>query len=106
MQKLLNWNKKVFISKRKKYINKTGFNITAKLYSLIGKVSLVDGTCLWIKNKNHGHVNSSMVVKSSFLGTDFYVHFPIFLGGAFRYKVVGFSYKKRVICSRLTLSRF
>jgi DNA polymerase sigma len=82
--------------KLKKKRNIIGFNIST-LYKMLGRVSLIEGLCLSKKGKNNGLVNTSITVRIKIGVGFFFVKFFIFFGSAFKYKVIGFSYKKKKI---------
>lgn len=91
----LNWNKSLFVKTKKKR-NIIGFNISA-IYRFSGRVIAIDGLCLSRRGKNAGLLSSSVEVKRK-IGTNFFfIKFFIFIGSSFRYKITGYSYKKKKI---------
>jgi len=90
----------------KKERNEIGFNIQA-IYRFAGRVISIDGLCLSKRGKYNGLVCTSLVLRRK-VGTCFlYTRFFIFIGSAFRYKIVGFSYKKKKInFSRISYARY
>ena len=101
----LNWSYRVFLKPSKKR-NEIGFNVSA-IYRFAGRVIAIDGLCLSKRGKYNGLVCSSLVLQRK-VGTCFmYIRFFIFVGSAFKYKIVGFSYKKKKInFSRISYERY
>ena len=98
------WSNKFFFESRK--IKKiVGFDIYA-LYKMLGRVYLFDGLCLSRRGKNGGLVCSSIVLRRKVY--DHYVFFKFFIyyGLSFRYRVIGFSFKRKFIhCSKISYAR-
>ena len=70
-----------------------------------GKFIIVDGLCLGIKGTNLGLVVSSLTIRRFDAGTNYYLKFPIFLGGAYNFFISGITYGYRINCSKLVISR-
>jgi len=101
----LDWSLRIFLNLKKER-NEIGFNIQA-IYRFAGRVISIDGLCLSKRGKYNGLVCTSLVLRRK-VGTCFlYTRFFIFIGSAFRYKIVGFSYKKKKInFSRISYARY
>lgn len=101
----LGWSERLFL-KTSKERNVIGFNVSA-IYRFAGRVVSIDGLCLSKRGKYNGLVCSSLVLQRK-LGTCLmFVRFFVFVGSAFRYKIVGFSYKKKKInFSRISYVRY
>lgn len=101
----LNWSGNLFIKSGRKR-NIIGFNISA-IYRFSGRVISIDGLCLARRGKKGGLVCSSIDVKRK-VGTSFlFTKFFLFIGSAFRYKITGYSYKKKKInFSKISYIRF
>lgn len=91
----LNWSYKLFLKPSKKR-NEIGFDISA-IYRFAGRVISIDGLCLSKKGKHNGLLCSSLILQRKVGNCLMYTKFFIFIGSAFRYKIVGFSYKKKKI---------
>jgi len=92
------------VSYRKKKL--VGNNIDSRFYSSSGHATIISGICLWIKHKKKGKLGYSMAIKYNIFTPNHYVNFHIFLGFAFKIKVMSNTYTRKVNCSRLTLARF
>lgn len=66
---------------------------------------IVDGLCLSIRSSNLGLVVSSITIRRFDAGTNYYIKFPVFFGGAYNFFVSGITYGYRVNCSKLVKSR-
>ena len=98
------WSDKFFKNITKKR-NIIGFNISA-LYKIFGKVFLFDGLCIERRGKNGGLLSSSIVVRRKTYDHFVFFKFFIYFGSTFRYKVTGFSFKRKFIyCSKLSYAR-
>jgi hypothetical protein len=80
-------------SKRRNII---GFDISA-IYRFGGRVTSIDGLCLSRRGKSNGLLCSSIQVRRKVGSCFMFTKFFVFFGSAFRFKVVGFSYKKKKI---------
>jgi len=101
----LNWSLRLFL-KPSKERNVIGFNISA-IYRFAGRVVSIDGLCLSKRGKYNGLVCSSMVLQRKVGTCLMFVRFFVFIGSAFKYKIVGFSYKKKKInFSRISYARY
>lgn len=101
----LSWSPKLFIKSSKKR-SVVGFDVRA-LYKYAGRVRIIEGLCLLKRGKRNGLVCTSMVLRKKVGSCFMLVRFFIFFGSAFRYKVVGFSYKKKKInFSRISYARY
>lgn len=89
------WSDKLFLNFSKKR-GVVGFNISA-IYRFSGRVISIDGLCLAKKGKKNGLVCSSIDVRRKVGSYFLFTKFFIFIGSAFRYKIVGYSYKKKKI---------
>lgn len=95
----------MFVKSSKKF-NVIGFDISA-IYRFAGRVTAIDGVCLSKRGKHTGLVSTSMVLKRKVGNCFLLTRFFVFIGSAFRYKVVGFSYKKKKInFSRISYARY
>lgn len=100
----LHWDKPIF--KVKKHRRTTiGWNISG-IFKAYGKALLVDGSmCIWIKNKKMGRLGSSMQLRR-YIGKDgYYYNYPLYFSMGYKFKLAGFSYAKKVYCSRLVPAR-
>jgi hypothetical protein len=98
------WSKNFFKSFTKKR-NIIGFDISA-LHKMFGRVVLMDGLCIARKGKNGGLISSSIVVRRKVYDHYVFFKFFIYFGSAFRYKVIGFSFKRKFIhYSKLSYAR-
>jgi len=101
----LNWSNRLFTKPGKKR-NIIGFNISA-IYRFAGRVTSIDGLCLTKKGKYNGLLCTSIEVQRKIGTCLMFTKFFIFIGSAFRYKVTGFSYKKKKInFSRISYARY
>lgn len=101
----LEWSKRLFIKTGKKR-NIIGFNISA-IYRFAGRVTSIDGLCLSKKGKHNGLLCTSIEVQRKIGTCLMFVKFFIFIGSAFRYKITGFSYKKKKInFSKISYARY
>ncbi len=101
----LNWSSRVLVKQGKKR-NIIGFDISA-IYRFAGRVTSIDGLCLAKRGKNNGLLCTSILVKRKIGSCFMFVKFFIFVGSAFRYKVTGFSYKKKFInFSKISYARY
>jgi len=89
------WSDKFFKSFTKKR-NMIGFDISA-LHKMFGRVVLLDGLCVERRGKNGGLISSSIVVRRKVYDHYVFFKFFIYFGSAFRYKEVGFSFKRKFI---------
>lgn len=101
----LSWTRYFFYNfKRRKSI--IGYNVST-IYRTLGRVSLIEGTCLSKYGKNDGLLNSSILVRrkigSSFLFTRFFVYFGCFC----KYMTIGFTFKnKNIKFSKISFKRY
>ena len=94
-----------FFKKIAKKRNIIGFDISA-LHKIFGKVFLFEGLCIGRRGKNGGLISSSIVVRRKIYDNYIFFKFFIYFGSTFRYKVVGFSFKRKFIyCSKLSYAR-
>lgn len=101
----LNWSSRVFV-KQGKQRNIIGFNISA-IYRFAGRVTSIDGLCLSKRGKHNGLLCTSIEVQRKIGTCLMFIKFFIFIGSAFRYKVTGFSYKKKKInFSKISYARY
>ena len=101
----LNWSLRLFAKQGKKR-NIIGFNISA-IYRFAGRVTSIDGLCLSKRGKNNGLLCTSIEVQRKIGTCLMFIKFFIFIGSAFRYKVTGFSYKKKKInFSKISYARY
>lgn len=103
--KKLLWGDNVFEYLHKKNRVIIGRDIMTKCLSN-GRKKLMEGTCMIFRAKNLGLLKSSMVLRRKILNIVLYVDFPLYLTSAINYKIVKFSYSRKIISSRLSLARF
>ena len=89
------WSKRFFYDFKKKR-NIIGFDISA-LYKMFGRSYLLEGLCVAKRGKNNGLISSSIVLRQKVYNHYIFIKFFIFFGSSFRYKVVGFSFKRKFI---------
>ena len=102
----LNWSRLLFFLGKKRR-RKTRF-IGSDLYATCrfnGKYMIVDGLCLGIRSAKLGLLISSINIRRFDAGTNYYLKFPVFLGGAYNFFVSGITYGYKVNCSKLAKSR-
>jgi len=99
------WNSRLF-NKSSKGRNIIGFDISA-IYRYGGRVTSIDGLCLSRRGKSNGLLCSSIQVRRKVGSCYMFTKFFVFFGSAFRFKVVGFSYKKKKInFSKISYARY
>jgi len=105
---MLNWYNGNFYREvySKEQKNKTGYDISAKYNVGRGRATSIRGTCIQIRNKKHKRVSMTMSIRSIIRKTIIYMNFPIFYGGSYKYEIIGFSYRRYVRCSRLSIARY
>ena len=89
------WSKRFFYSLGK-VRNIIGFDISA-IYKMFGRVFLFEGLCVARRGKNGGLVSSSIVLRKKIYNHYVFFKFFIYFGSSFRYKVIGFSFKRKFI---------
>lgn len=98
----LNWNKNLFFfvrRRKKKYI--VGHDIYS-VYRSNGKFLILDGLCIALKSTRHYLLTSSISIRKANSDMDiYYVNFPIYLAGAFYFKITGLTYGFTINCSKL-----
>ena len=100
----INWSKLLFLNVRRRRKNKIiGHDIVAKS-RYKGRFFIIDGLCISMKSKKSFLVTSSFCVKK-FSEINFLIRFPMYLSGAFMFKVVGLTYGFKTNCSKLTEAR-
>jgi hypothetical protein len=73
-----------------------GFDIST-VYRMFGRGYFIDGLCLSRKGKNGGLLSSSMVLRKKIYNHYVLFRFFIYFGSSFRYKVTGFTFKRKFI---------
>jgi len=89
------WSRRFFYSFGKKR-NIIGFDIEA-LYKMFGRVYLFEGLCVSRRGKNGGLLCSSIVLRKKIYTHYVFFKFFIYYGSSFRYKVTGFTFKRKFI---------
>jgi ribosomal protein L34 len=103
--KNLDWGRNVFDFRHKRNRVYIGRHILTTC-RIKGRKRLLEGTCITIRSKKFGLLNTSMVLRRKVFGVVFFVDFPLYLIGALNFEVVRFSYSRRIACSRLSYARF
>jgi hypothetical protein len=89
------WSKRFFYSFGK-VRSVIGFDISA-IYRMFGRVYLFEGLCVSKRGKNGGLLSSSLVLRRKIHNHYIFFKFFIYFGSSFRYKVTGFSFKRKFI---------
>jgi hypothetical protein len=89
------WSKKLFFN-YSKIRNIIGFDISV-VYKIFGRVTSIDGLCLSRKGKNGGLFCSSLELRKKIHNDFIFIKLFIYFGSAYKFKVIGFSFKKKFI---------
>ena len=94
-----------FFSDVLKSRNIIGFDIST-IYRMFGRSYFIDGLCLARRGKNGGLLTSSIVLRKKVYTQYVLFRFFIYFGSSFRYKVTGFSFRRKFIhYSRISYAR-
>jgi len=95
-----------FFSDVLKSRNIIGFDIST-IYRMFGRSYFIDGLCLARRGKNGGLLTSSIVLRKKVYTQYVLFRFFIYFGSSFRYKVTGFSFRRKFIhYSRISYARW
>jgi len=95
-----------FFSNVLKSRNIIGFDIST-IYRMFGRSYFIDGLCLARRGKNGGLLTSSIVLRKKVYTQYVLFRFFIYFGSSFRYKVTGFSFRRKFIhYSRISYARW
>jgi len=86
----------IFFSRVVRSKNIIGFDIST-VYRMFGRGYFVDGLCLSRRGKNGGLLSSSMVLRKKIYNNYVLFKFFIYFGSSFRYKVIGYTFKRKFI---------
>lgn len=101
----LNWSKFLFLNFKRRRKNKIIGNDIYANYRFNGKFFMIDGLCIYMKNKNQGFLTSSFDIKK--IGeTEYYLNIPFYLNGILNYKIKGKTYGYKINCSKLVRTKF
>jgi hypothetical protein len=86
--------------------NIIGFDIST-IYRMFGRGYFIDGLCLSRRGKNGGILSSSMVLRKKIYSHYVLFRFFIYLGTSFRFKVTGYTFRRKFIhYSRIPYARW
>lgn len=95
-----------FFYKIPKSRNIIGFDITT-IHRMFGRGFFIDGLCLSRRGKNGGLLSSSMVIRKKVYNHYVLFRFFIYVGCTFKFKVIGFSFRRKFIhYSKISFARW
>jgi ribosomal protein L19 len=71
-----------------------------------GRSKVFEGVCITFRSKKMGLLKSSMILRKNIFDIVLYMDVSFYLSSSLEYKVLSFSYSRRITCSRLPSCRF
>jgi len=71
-----------------------------------GRIKVLEGICITFRSKKMGLLKSSIILRKRIYDVIIFFDVLLYLLSSLDHTVVGFSYSRRIACSRLTQSRF
>jgi len=71
-----------------------------------GRSKVFEGICITFRSKNMGLLKTSMILRKNVFDVVLFMDVSFYLLSSLDYKVLSFSYSRRIVCSRLPACRF